>query len=124
MPNTLLKRRAALNLLGIAALLLGIGSACLVYWTGEDRSPGQIKSQGTSNVENGWKDSTLSPEDSKGSSRDIEMLYGKLGVLLTSSWHRCQEFLNGPKSGATTIAIISALTAFTCFVLAIRTRGK
>jgi hypothetical protein len=124
MPNSLLKRRTALNLFGIVVLLLGIGSASLVYWTGEDRSPRQSKSQGTSNVENGWKDSTLSPEDSKGSSRGIEMLYGKLGVLLISSWHRCQELLNGPKSGAAMIAIISALTAFTCFVLAIRTRRK
>lgn len=124
MPSALLKRRTALNLLGIAVLLLGVCSACLVYWTGEDRSPRQSKSQGTSDMGNGWKDSTLSPEDSKGSSRDIEMLYGKLGVLLTTSWHRCQELLNDPKSGATMIVIISALTAFTCFVLAIRTRRK
>ncbi|MGA8656678.1 MAG: hypothetical protein WB586_11075 [Chthoniobacterales bacterium] len=122
MPNAFHKRRTAINLLGIVVLVLGIASANIVYWREEDRSPKQKENQGASNVENGWKDSTLSPDDSKGSSRDIEMLYGKLGALLISSWHRCEELLSGPKSGATVIGVISAVLAFTCFVAANRPR--
>jgi hypothetical protein len=120
MPDALIRRRNALNLLGIIVLVFGIGGAAVLYWTGKSRSPGQAMNRETPTVENGWKDSTLSPDDTKGSSRDLELLYGKVGALVVSFWHRCELFLTSPTSGATVIGLVSAAVAFLCFLMANR----
>ena len=67
MLNALIRRRSALNLLGIILLVFGIGGAGILYWAGKSRSPGRVMRE-TPTAENGWKDSTLSPDDTKGSS--------------------------------------------------------
>ena len=120
MPDALIRRRNALNLLGIIVLVSGIGGAGILYWTGKGRSPVQAMNRGTPTVENGWKDSTLSPDDTKGSSRDVELLYGKVGALVISSWHRYELFFSSPASGATVIGLSSAVLAFLCFLVASR----
>jgi hypothetical protein len=120
MLDALIRRRNALNLLGIIVLVLGIGGAAVLYWTGKSRSPGQAMNRETPTVENGWKDSTLSPDDTKGSSRDLELLYGKVGSLVISFWHRCELFFTSPASAATVIGLVSAVLAFLCFLMANR----
>ena len=119
MLDALIRRRNALNLLGIVVLVFGIGGAGILYWTGKSRSPGQAMNRETT-VENGWKDSTLSPDDTKGSFRDAELLYGKVGALIVSFWRRCEQFFSNPASGAAVIGLISAVLAFLCFLMAYR----
>jgi len=68
-------------------------------------------------VDGGWKDSTLSSEDLKGSSRSIEMNYGKVAVLLVN-WLHWWEQLKPHESLAIIIATISILTALSCFIVA------
>ncbi len=117
-PSSSLKNRAELlKTLGVVVLVLGVVSASIVYWSGQKRSASQSKNQETSVVDGGWKDSTLSSEDLKGSSRTIEMNYGKVAVLMVS-WLHCWEQLEPHESLAIVIATISTLTAITCFILA------
>jgi hypothetical protein len=118
MPNPLIRRRTTLNLLGILVLLLGIGGASIVYRTENNR--GQSTNQETPKVQNGWQDSTLSPDDTKGSSRDLELLYGKVGALVIGFWTRCEEFFSHPATGGTVIGLISVVLAFICFLRANR----
>jgi hypothetical protein len=120
MLDGLIRRRNALNLLGIIMLVFGIGGAAVLYWTGKNHSPGQSMNRETPTVENGWKDSTLSPDDTKGSSRDLGLLYGKVGALVISFWHRCELFFTSPASGATVIGLVSAALALLCFLMANR----
>ena len=117
-PNSSLKNRAELlKTLGVLVLVVGVVSASIVFWSGEKRSSSQSNNQETSVVDGGWKDSTLSSEDLKGSSRTIEMNYGKVAVLMVSWLHWWEEF-KPHESLAIVIATISTLTAITCFILA------
>ena len=117
-PNSSLKNRAELlKTLGVLVLVVGVVSASIVFWSGQKRSSSQSNSQETSVVDGGWKDSTLSSEDLKGSSRTIEMNYGKVAVLMVS-WLHWWEQLEPHESLAIVIATISTLTAITCFILA------
>ena len=109
-------RAELLKTLGVLVLVLGVVSSSIVYWSGERRSASQSKNQETS-VAGGWKDSTLSSEDLKGSSRTIEMNYGKVAVLLVS-WLHWWEQLKPHEWVAIIITTISTLTAITCFILA------
>jgi hypothetical protein len=116
-PSSSLKKRAELlKTLGVLVLVLGAASASIVYWSGQKRSASQSNNQGTS-ADSGWKDSTLSSEDLKGSSRTIEMNYGKVAVLMVSWLHWWEQF-KSHESLAMVIATISTLTAITCFILA------
>jgi len=117
-PSPSLKNRAELlKTLSVVVLVLGVVSASIVYWSGQKRSASQSKNEDTSVVDGGWKDSTLSSEDLKGSSRTIEMNYGKVAVLMVS-WLHWWEQLEPHESLAIVIATISTLTAITCFILA------
>jgi hypothetical protein len=109
-------RAEILKTLGVLVLVLGVVSSSIVYWSGQRRSASQSKNQETS-VAGGWKDSTLSSEDLKGSSRTIEMNYGKVAVLLVS-WLHWWEQLKPHELVAIIITTISTLTAITCFILA------
>ena len=63
-----------------------------------------------------WHDDTLSVEDSKASSRDVEMYDGKLGMLalkLSDAFHQ-------PESLAMIIAVTSSLVAVGCFFVSRR----
>src|ERR1700680_2783823 len=115
-PNSSLKNRAELlKTLGVAVLVLGVVSASIVYWSGQKRSSGQSNNQETSVVDGGWKDSTLSSEDLKGSSRSIEMNYGKVAVLLVN-WLHSWEQLKPHESLAIIIGTISTLTSILVFL--------
>src|SRR6266850_3025565 len=69
------RHRATLYSLGVLILLLGLSVAGVIHWRTQHRFP-----QPTSPSPSGWQDTSLSREDSKKSSRDIEMYYGKIGL--------------------------------------------
>ena len=116
---SVLRRAELLKTIGVVVLVLGIGSASIVYWSGQKRSASQSNHQETLNAQGGWGDSTLAPEDTKGSSRTIEMNFGKVAVLVMNWLHRLQQ-LKPHESLAITIGMISILTALSCFLVANR----
>ena len=110
--------RHQLNTLGLAVLLLGLGAADMVYWAGPDRLE-QSNRRGTSQLETADQDFTLSIEDSRKSSREVEMYYGKLG-LVALQWSRRLDALKRPGPLALMITIFSTLAASGCFLAANR----
>jgi hypothetical protein len=110
-------RRAALHRLGLVVLLAGLVSAILIDWSGWLRSAGQSSAPGTSHAAGGWQDSTLPAEDTKRFSRDVEMNYGKVGVLM-AHWQLWWENLHPTERWAILIATISCLIATGCFLAA------
>jgi hypothetical protein len=102
------------NALGVLVFVLGTGSAGLVYWHAPQSSASPPNGQGTSTVESGWQDGTLSPQDSKKSSRDLELYYGKAGMLTI----RLRDWLGQPETLAIIIAAVSTLAAVGCFLVA------
>jgi flagellar basal body-associated protein FliL len=112
------KHRATLNTLGVVILILGLGVAGIIYWTGHTRSTRQSNNQATSSLDGSWHDTTLSREDSKRANRDIEMYYGRVGMLSV----RLQDWFTEPASQALTIAIVATLTALALFLTAHRLR--
>jgi hypothetical protein len=113
-----LRQRALFNVLGAVFLVLGIVSAGLVVWTEQHRSARRSE---TNSSDSGWKDDTLSSDDSKTSMRQSEMLVGKVGALIAYWWRRSAE-LATPEGVAMMFAMISVLAAFGCFVVADRDR--
>jgi hypothetical protein len=111
-PNLSATRRKASYAIGIVVLLLGLAIAAIVYRTGQSRSVPQ------SNAAGDWRDSTLSTQDSKVSSRDVELYYGKVGMLVV----KLQDWSKRPESRAVLIATISTLTSLACFRAAHRPR--
>jgi hypothetical protein len=116
------RRRTALNATGVVVLLLGLICATVVYWGGRDRSARPVDESGRDNAESGWTDDTLPPEDTKGSSRDLEQTFGKVGALIVNGWHQL-EGLPPFESAAALIATASLLIALSCFFAAHRSRG-
>jgi hypothetical protein len=107
-------RREVLNILGIVLLVAGALSAGGAIWM--DSSTRHSESAAG---DNGWKDDTLSPEDSKMSSRQSEMLLGKAGALITYAWRQCAQ-LGSPEGFAIILALISTFAALGCFAAARR----
>jgi len=121
-PNSSLKNRAELlKTLGVLVLVLGVVSASIIFWSGQKGASSQSNNQETSVVDSGWKDSTLSSEDLKGSPRTIEMNYGKVAVLIVN-WSHWWEQLKPHESLAIIIATISIVAALSCFIVARRWR--
>lgn len=97
-PEPSRRRSAKLRLVGILALVLGIGGAGILYWI---RSP------------------DLSDDPSmlgfnKPAERQMGLLYGKMGTLI-EDW---TEDLKKPGTQAILIASFSALVAAGCFYFA------
>jgi len=114
--GSLSRQRTLFKVLGAVFLVLGIVSAGLVVWTEQHRSARRSE---TNSSDSGWKDDTLSFDDSKTSMRQSEMLVGKVGALIAYWWHRSAE-LDSPEGVAMIFAMISVLAAFGCFVVADR----
>jgi len=108
------KRRTAFNTLGILVFVLGTGSAALIHWNVHHRSAQPANVQGTSAVDGSWQDGTLATQDSKKSSRDVEMYYGRAGMLAL----QLRDWFEQPESLAIILATVSTLAALACFLLA------
>jgi hypothetical protein len=112
MPRPSLRRRSTLNIVGVTVLVLGLGIASIVLVVGARRSNGT----GATGAPGDWQDTSLSVEDSKVSTHDVEMYDGKLGMLglkLTNAFHQ-------PESLAMIIAATSSLIAVGCFFVSRR----
>lgn len=99
-PDLTCRRRRRLRLIGVAALVLGLGGAWLVYWLGT-RSPDIMQDPSMAGFYKAQK-------------RQMGELYGPMGLQV-------QEFLEElkqPGTQAKIIATISILVAAGCFYLA------
>ena len=96
-----------LNTIGTLVLVLGLAAASLVLLRGLRQS----NNPAASNSPDNWQDDTLSIQDSKATSYEVEKYDGKLGLLtvkLSDAFHR-------PESLAMIIATASTLVALGCF---------
>jgi hypothetical protein len=90
-------------------LVAGLGSAVLI-WRAQDRIDRENEA-----AESADPAAPLSPLDSRRQVRDVEIYYGKLGVLMEEG----EELLHG-KPLAKTIGVVSVLTATGLFLVAAR----
>jgi hypothetical protein len=97
------RRRLVLNLLGMTILLSGLGSATFI-WCEQDQIERQARAAVTSQLGSGGMTPTLSPEESRRYTHDVEMYYGKTGLLI-DKWGRWWDELTHGKPLATTIGI-------------------
>jgi hypothetical protein len=106
------RRQSALNIVGVIVLVVGLSIASIVLVAGA----GRWKAPGATGAPGDWQDNSLSIEDSKASSHDLEMYDGKLGTLslkLSDAFHQ-------PESLAMIIATASTLFALGCFYVSHR----
>ena len=99
-----------LNVVGVVVLAVGLSAASIVLVRGSSNG------RGASNPAGEWQDNSLSLEDSKAASHDLEMYNGKMGMLavkLSDAFHR-------PESLAMIITGGSTLIALGCFFVARR----
>ena len=99
-PDSSSKQCARLRIIGVIVLLLGIGSACIVYWIG-------IRSADLSDDRSMVRDNTAA-------SRQMGILYGKMGLLI-EDW---SDELKRPGTQAIIIAGAATLVALGCFYFA------
>lgn len=112
LPRPSSKRQSTLNIVGVIALVVGLSVASIVLVLGARRSNGP----GAAGTSGDWQDDSLSTEDSKASTRDVEMYNGKLGMFaleLSDAFHQ-------PESLAMIIAAASSLFALGCFYVSHR----
>ena len=118
-PSSPLEHRAEyFKTIGVAALVLGFIGASIIYFGGE-KLFATNSHQEIAPAESSWKDGTLAPDDLKGSSRTIEMNYGKIAVLLLNWLHRWDD-LKPHQFLAIAIAAVATLIAIYCFLTAKR----
>jgi len=101
------QRRSTINIIGVTVLVLGLSVASVVLVMGVRRSNGT----GAAGAPGDWQDNSLSVEDSKASSHDLEMYNGKMGMLAL----KLTEAFQQPESLAMIIAVTSSLIAVGCF---------
>jgi hypothetical protein len=94
------RRRARLRIIGTVVLVLGLGSAGLVYWLGT-RSPDV-------------SDDLSMLGYNKAQTRQMGMLYGKMGPVI-EEWF---DDLKQPGTQAEIIVAVSILVAAGCFYFA------
>jgi hypothetical protein len=99
-PDSSGKRRGRLRMIGVLILLLGLGGAGAVYWSG---APPQDLSSDPATA-----------RDYKTETRDIEINFGKAGLILNDITAGLQR----PDVQAAIIALVSILAAFGCFCFA------
>lgn len=106
------RRGSTLNIVGVTVLAVGLGIASIVLVAGARRAKGP----GDTDASGSWQDDSLSVEDSKASTRDVEMYNGKLGMLSLE----LSDALRQPESLAMIIAVASSLIAVGCFYFSYR----
>ncbi len=98
-----------LNWAGLVVLLVGLGSSVLI-WRAQDRVDRENETTQAANPA-----APLPPLDSRKHVRDVEIYYGKLGLLIEEA----DDLLHG-KGLAKTIAVTSIIIAAGLFLFASR----
>jgi len=98
-----------LNLISAIILLVGLGSAILIYWKAENNSYAVLGYE-----EQGGSVYPIMPEDSKKYLRDLELYGGKANVLMDELRRGFAGLWHG-KSLALTVACITILISFGVF---------
>lgn len=98
-----------LNWAGVVILLVGLGSGVLI-WRAQDRVDRENEAAQAANPS-----APLPPLDSRKHVRDVEIYYGKLGLLIEEA----DELFHG-KALANTIAVTSVIIAAGLFFFASR----
>jgi hypothetical protein len=101
---------STLNTIGAIVILLGVVIAGTVYWSGQAGSGSQAT------ADSDWTDNTLSLQDSKSSTHDVEMYGGNLEMLMV----KFTDAVKQPGAQAALILVVSILAALGCFVAARR----
>jgi hypothetical protein len=101
--------RRTLNLAGAILLTVGITASAAIWWA-QDRADRQAGGEWTNVVD--W----LAPEDSARYTRQVEIYYGKIGVL-TEKWLQGLGELGHGKPLAKLIAVTSCIAAGGLWVL-------
>jgi hypothetical protein len=109
MPWKILNRRACLNLLGALILVLGLGSAGMVYHGGGNSADDILGYE-----ESGGTNYPLRPEDSKDYLRNMELYGGKANVLADKLRRLFLGLWQG-KSLAIIIGSVSLITSWGFF---------
>ena len=112
MPRPASRRPSTLNIVGVTVLVLGLSIASIVLVVGGSRS----KAPDAADTSGDWQDNSLSIEDSKASSHDLEMYDGNLGMLTV----KLMDAFHQPESLAMIIAAASSLVALGCFYVSHR----
>jgi hypothetical protein len=102
--------RLILHLLGLAVLLAGYSGAALAW-----RAQGRIDQQNAYLAANDA--AQLSTLDSRTGTQQLELQYGKMGVLAAG----CAEWIESLAHGrrlAETLVVLSSATAIGCFIAA------
>jgi hypothetical protein len=92
-----------LRVLAVTILVSGLGSAISI-WLAQDRIDRQTRAEEPDLAQ------PLSPEDSRRYTHDVEMYYGKTG-LLVDKWRQWWEEMTHGKGLADTIAVASLAVA-------------
>jgi hypothetical protein len=106
---SLARLRSLFRWSGMVILLVGLSSGVLI-WRVQDRLEQEYDAAQAANPA-----TPLPPLDSRRYRRDVEIQYGKIGVLIEEA----EELLHG-KPLAKTIAVVSVLTATGLFLVAAR----
>ncbi len=101
MDRSILSRRASLNLIGALILLVGLGSAALIYHQAQNAASGALGYESGNDAIY-----PVMPEDSKQYLRDMELYGGKANVLAD----KFRRWLIGLWQGKS-LALIIAVTA-------------
>ncbi|MGD0410589.1 MAG: hypothetical protein ABSC18_02720 [Verrucomicrobiota bacterium] len=96
-PDSSGKRRGRLRMIGVLVLLLGLGGAGTVYWTGT--------------APEDWSSDPATARAYKTETRNIEVNFGEMGLILNN----IMAGLDRPDVQAAGIALVSILAASGCF---------
>ncbi len=107
--------RTALNLAGAVILLLGFASAALIWYSQNGVGSGRDDERSANPSD------ALATSDSKKQTRQVEMYYGKTGVLI-ERWSEDLQTLTHGKGLAKTIVVVTSITAGVCFLIGTRFR--
>jgi hypothetical protein len=105
--------RVALNRIGVLILLAGFTSAALVWHSQNGVDPVSDDERLANSVD------PLAISDSRKQSRQVEIYYGKTGVLM-ERWSEDWQTLTRGKALAKTIAVVTSITAGACFLIGTR----
>jgi hypothetical protein len=111
-PISPARMRSALNLAGLLILIAGLTSAAFIWRAHQndiEKEDEQLANPAA----------PLALSDSRKQSRQIEIYYGKTGVLF-ERWSEKLQTLSHGKPLAKVIVVVSLITAASCFLTATR----